>query len=65
MSILTVGGTRESSITGGARSFLSITDDYSKMAWVFMTKQKSEAFNFFQALNDSYKELDMKDSKVS
>ena len=33
---------------GGERCFLSIIDDYSKMTWVFMMKQKSKAFNFFK-----------------
>ena len=28
----------------GARYLLSIIDDYSKMTWVFMMKQKSKAF---------------------
>jgi len=28
--------------------FLSIIDDYSNMTWVFMMKQKSEAFKFFK-----------------
>ena len=35
---------------GGARYFLSITDDYSRMTWVFMKKKKSKAFNFFKPL---------------
>ncbi|GJW92213.1 transposable element [Tanacetum coccineum] len=33
---------------GGARYFLSIIDDFSRMTWVFMMKHKSEAFEKFK-----------------
>ena len=33
---------------GGARYFLSIINDYSKMTYVFTMKQKFEAFKFFK-----------------
>ncbi|GJU24648.1 transposable element [Tanacetum coccineum] len=33
---------------GGARYFLSIIDDFSRMTWVFMLKHKSEAFEKFK-----------------
>ena len=33
---------------GGARYFLSIIDDYSRMTWVIMMKQKFAAFKFFK-----------------
>nr|GEZ93919.1 hypothetical protein [Tanacetum cinerariifolium] len=35
---------------GGAWYFLSIVDDFSRMMWVFMMKQKSEAFEKFKHL---------------
>jgi hypothetical protein len=33
---------------GGARYFLSIIDDYSRMVWVFLMKHKSESFQKFK-----------------
>jgi len=33
---------------GGARYFLSIINDPSRMTWVFMMKKKYEAFKFFK-----------------
>nr|GEU39227.1 putative polyprotein [Tanacetum cinerariifolium] len=33
---------------GGARYFLSIIDDFSRMTWVFMMKHESEAFEKFK-----------------
>ena len=33
---------------GGARYFLSIIDDYSRMTWVFMMKHKNQAFKLFK-----------------
>ena len=33
---------------GGARYFLSVIDDYSRKTWVFMMKQKFEAFQNFK-----------------
>ena len=35
---------------GGARYFLSIIDDYSRMTWVFMMKQKFEIFKHWMIL---------------
>jgi len=42
-----LGSSRVSSL-GGARYFFSIIDDYSRMTWVFMMKQKPEAFKIFK-----------------
>ncbi|CAL1356411.1 unnamed protein product [Linum trigynum] len=41
------GPSRVESI-GGSRYFLSIIDDYSRFTWIFMMKQKSEAFTKFK-----------------
>ena len=34
--------------TGGGRYFLSLVDDYSRRVWVYILKQKNEAFEKFK-----------------
>ncbi|RZB99644.1 Callose synthase 7 isoform B [Glycine soja] len=41
------GPTRVPSL-GGGRYFLSIIDDYSRMTWIYITSQKSQAFKCFK-----------------
>ena len=41
-------GLAQSSSIGGGRYFLSIKDDYSRKVWVFILKEKSEAFQKFK-----------------
>ncbi|XP_057787243.1 uncharacterized mitochondrial protein AtMg00300-like [Salvia miltiorrhiza] len=41
-------GPSNTPIMGGARYFLSIIDDCSRLVWIYLLKQKSDAFKYFQ-----------------
>ena len=50
-------GPAKPSTTGGGRYFLSIIDDYSRKLWIYILKEKSDAFiNFKQWCKDVEKE---------